>query len=192
MNKRLPIFVGIGVLVLAVLVFMFVYSPKKQAVGKVKADLATAQAKQSELEVRLAQLQAIKQGAQETKSQLDKISTEIPPTADIPGLIRLLRLAADKVPVGLTVQTNGTPSVSGTGTYSTIGVQLTVDGNFYQIENFLSELETLPRLMKVTSVNVSASTWPVLALQVSAEVYTSDISAGPGSTPGHQGGAEVP
>lgn len=190
MNRRLPIFVGAGVLVLVVVVFLFIYSPKKQAVSKARADLAAAVTQQGQLELQLSQLQALKQQAQQTRSQLDKIATEIPPTTDKPGLIRLLSLAADKAGVDLTVQSYGAPTL--TGSYSTMAVGMTVSGNFFQIGAFLNQLETLPRLMKVTSVNIASSGWPILGLTVAAEAYTTDTNAGPGSTPGHQGQVGVP
>ena len=190
MNKRLPIIVGVGMLVLAIVVFMFLYSPKKQEVSKAKEDLTAAQAQQSQLEVQLAQLQELKQQAQQTRSQLDKIATQIPPTTDKPGLIRLLSLASDKAGVDLTVQSYGTPAL--TGTYSTMTVGMSVSGNFFQIGAFLNQLETLPRLMKVTTVSVAPTAWPILGLTASAEAYTTDTNAGPGSTPGHQGEVAVP
>jgi len=192
MNRRLPLFVGIGVLVLTVLVFMFLYSPKKQAVDKARSDVAAAQAQQGQLEVHLAELLAVKQQAQETNVQLQRIATQIPPTEDMPGLIRQLKLASDKVGVDLTAQANGSPAPAVSGTYSTLSIGVTVSGNFFQIVDFLNQLETLPRLMKVNTVAVESSGWPILALSASVEAYTTDISAGPGSAPGPQGGTAMP
>lgn len=185
MNRRLPIFVGAGALALVVLSFMFLYTPKHQEVTKAKADLEAAKSEQITLETQLQQLLVLKQQAQETRAKLNKIDIEIPPTTDKPGLIRMLALASDKAGVSLTVQSYSPPAL--TGTFSTMSVGMTVDGNFFQIEAFLNQLESLPRLMKVTSVGVTGATWPILNLTLTAETYTTDTNAGPGSTVGHQG-----
>ena len=184
MSRRLPIFVGAGVLVLVLVAYMFVYSPKQKAVATAKANLASAQAQQGTSEVELAQLQVLKQQAQETRQKLDKIDIEIPPTTDKSGLIRMLALASEKAGVGLTVQSYGPPSL--TGTFSTMSVGMTASGNFFQIDAFLNQIENLPRLMKVNSISVGSTAWPILGLTVTADTYTTDTNAGPGSAVGHQ------
>src|SRR3972149_3282798 len=80
----------------------------------------------------------------------------------------------------------GAPTTSPTADFSIISMQITVDGTFFQIDQFLFRLETLPRATKVMNIDLTATAWPTLEAVVTAESYTTDVSAGPGSTPGHQ------
>ena len=118
----------------------------------------------------------------------------MPPTADLPGLFRLLQGAADRAAVDFFSFTPGTPVPNPTGSYSTIESQITVSGGYFAIDEFLFLLETLKRAAKVTTLAVTPSAaWrgrprrrrPAhLQLQITVEFYTTDSSAGPGSIPG--------
>jgi hypothetical protein len=61
-----------------------------------------------------------------------------------------------------------------------------VTGGFFAVDEFLFRLETLPRQMKVINLTVGAGPegLPQLQISMSAEAYTTDTSAGPGSIPG--------
>lgn len=172
-------------LVVALLVLFLLVMPKRSEVSAEREALTTAEQQQTQLELQLQQLTELKQQAQQTRRELDKIDTQVPKTSDQPGLIRLMQLATDKAGVDMTSQTYGTPTAA--DTYSTISVSTAITGNFFQLDQFLYQLETLPRLMKVSSITISPAEYPILSLSVAAETYTSDISSGPGGQPGHQG-----
>jgi hypothetical protein len=72
---------------------------------------------------------------------------------------------------------------------------VTVTGSYFAIEEFLYNVETLQRAGKVLSLSLAPGGGEVattetatastgeLSAQVSMEFYTTDLSAGPGSTP---------
>lgn len=189
LSRRLPLVVAAVSLVVALLVLFLFVMPKRSQVAAEREKLDSAVQRQAELELELQRLIELKQQAQETRRLLDKIDVQIPKTADQPGLIRLMQLATDKAVVDLSAQTYGAPASA--GNYSSIGVSLSVEGNFFQLDQFLYQLETLPRLMKVSSIAIAPGTYPLLSLTVTAETFTSDTSAGPGGKPGHQGESET-
>ena len=117
----------------------------------------------------------------------------MPPTADLPALFRLLQAAADRAAVDFFSFTPGTPALDPSGTFSTVGSQITVTGGYFAIDELLFLLETLPRAAKVTTVAITPSagdttgtttTTNALQLQLTVQFYTTDVSAGPGSVPG--------
>jgi Tfp pilus assembly protein PilO len=186
-SKRLPIFVGIGVAVAVLLVLLILVFPRNSAVSKAQSDLDGLKAQETQLRTQVAALETLRTKAGDTQRKLDQNQTLIPPTADKPGLIRLLQLVADKTGVDLgTIQPSGATASTG-GDYSTIPVNVIVSGTFFQIDEFLYRIERLPRAMKVTSVTIQAGSWPELTMTATLETYTTDTSAGPGSQPGHQG-----
>jgi Tfp pilus assembly protein PilO len=190
-NRRGPILVGVAsVVVVALAVFLLVL-PKSAAITKANEDLATAQQQEQSLRVELAALQEAQKDAPQTRREIAKVEAEVPPTADLPGLIRLLRDAADRAAVDLFQFSPGVPQLATSGQYSTIPTAVVVTGSYFALDEFLYRLESLPRAAKVTSVQISpgggdttSGTATELNLQLTVEFYTSDLSAGPGSVPG--------
>ena len=74
---------------------------------------------------------------------------------------------------------------------STVTNAISVTGSYFAITEFLFKIETLPRAAKVSSVTIAPApteTDPsLLSLSASVAVFTSDQSAGPGSSPGPTG-----
>lgn len=195
--RRTPIIFGVGAVVLVVLAVFFLVLPKSADISKAKEDLATAQQQESSLRVQLQALQEAQQAAPQTKREIQKVETQIPPTADLPALIRLLREAADRAAVDLFQFSPSTPVLDPSGTFSTIATSVNVTGSYFALDEFLFRLESLPRASKVTNVTLApgaastgtsstttTSTAGTLSMQLTVEFYTSDLSAGPGSAPG--------
>jgi Tfp pilus assembly protein PilO len=194
--RRTPILFGVGAVVLVVLAVFFLVLPKSADISKAKEDLATAQQQESSLRVQLQALQEAQQAAPQTKREIQNVETQIPPTADLPALIRLLREAADRAAVDLFQFSPSTPVLDPSGTFSTIATTVNVTGSYFALDEFLFRLESLPRAAKVTNVTLApgaagtgtssttTSTAGALSMQLTVEFYTSDLSAGPGSAPG--------
>jgi Tfp pilus assembly protein PilO len=196
-SRRAPILVGIGFVVLAAALFFLLVMPKSAEITKAEDDLAAAQQQESSLRVQLAALEEAQAEAPQTKREIQNVENQIPSTADLPALIRLLREAADRAAVDLFQFAPNTPVVSDTGQFSTISTSVNVTGSYFSLDDFLFRLERLPRAAKVTNVSISpgggsdtsgtsgtTGTASSLNLQLTVEFYTSDLSAGPGSVPG--------
>jgi len=194
MRNRGPLvaaIIGALVVVIAVVALLL---PRISAVGERQKDLEQAQEQEETLRAQLAQLQDARRQARLLKRQLARLETKVPPTADLPSLIRLLQGAADRAGVDFLAVSPGTPLAGTAGSVSAIPTEINVDGSFFSVEEFLFRLETLPRAVKVTQINVvpGQDGLPDLSLTMSSEVYTTDTSAGPGSAPGPtEGGAVV-
>jgi Tfp pilus assembly protein PilO len=193
-NKRAPIIAGVIAALVALLAVFLLVLPKMGEVSTTQDELQTAEDQEVTLAAQLNALQDAQAAAPETEQEIAAIDAQIPPTADLPSLFRLLQGAADRSAVDFFSFTPGTPVVNATGSYSTIASQVTVSGGYFAIDEFLFLLETLPRAAKVTTLAVTpaaASTegttttsTSALQLQITVEFYTTDLSAGPGSVPG--------
>jgi type IV pilus assembly protein PilO len=193
-NRRAPLFAGIAAVVVVLVALAALLLPKVSAVHKRQQDLDQARTQEQTLHAQLGQLQQDKQEAKAVQKQLQKLETKIPPTADLPSLIRLLQGAANAAAVDYMSTSPGAPTPPAAGGVSTIPLQITVGGSFFSVQEFLFRLEQLPRAVKVTQVAITPSgggavpagaTAPdELSLSITAQVFTTDTSAGPGSTPG--------
>jgi len=189
-NPRAPLFAAAGAAVIAILLVLLLLLPKMGQVSSANEDLAKAQAQQQTLEAQKGALEDLQAKAGENRQIIQDVQNKIPPTADEPGLIQLLNKAALNAGLDLTTLAPSPPTFDDTTGLSTIVVSMSAQGTYNEVTEFTYGIETLPRAAKITSIAlVPASTTdalgnPVLALTAQIDAYTSDTSAGPGSTPG--------
>ena len=192
-GSRAPLIVGVGALVLVGLLVFLLVLPKMGEVSDANDALAAAQAQQGTLESQLAALEQAEAAAPEAKATIQEVEQQIPPTADEPGMLLLLKNAASGSAVTLSTITPGTPTLDAATGLSAIPLAVTATGTYFQLTEFLYSVETLPRAAKVLNVTLApggdsdATTTTVtnlLQLQANVVMYTSDQSAGPGSEPG--------
>lgn len=192
---RGPLLAGIVSGVVAILALVLLVRPKMGQVGKAKEELTAAQQQQTSLEAQLASLQEAKQQAPQIQKELDNLKTQIPPTADLPEIIRLIAGAADRSAVDFFSIAPANPTTDASGGFSIISAQITMNGDFFSLEEFLYRIETLPRAAKIVSFEVGQGPGfesggsTELTVTMTAELYTTDASAGPGSVPGPSEGA---
>jgi len=198
--KRSAPFIAAAVaIVVAVLVIFLVVLPKMGEISQTQEQLQAAQDDEISLEAQLRSLQQAEAEAPDNEAAIASIQDQVPPTADLPALIRLLQGAADQAAVDFFSFTPSPPTTDPSGTYSVINSSIVVTGSYFAIDEYLFLLETLPRAAKVTTIAVtpgaaaSADGTPTstgsLQLNVTVEFYTTDTSAGPGSVPGQSTGS---
>jgi len=90
MNRRGPILVAAVGAVAAVLVSVLLILPKMHEVSDTQAQVQAATTKQTDLTNKVAELEGLAQQADKLRAELKKFDVQVPPTADLPGLIRLL------------------------------------------------------------------------------------------------------
>ena len=193
MNRRAPIIAGVISAAVALLAVLLLVLPKMSDVSAAEEELQSAEDQEVALVAQLDALQDAEAAAPKTEQEIGAIEEQVPPTANLPSLFRLLQGAADRSAVDFFSFSPGTPAPNAGGTYSGIASQVTVTGGYFAIDEFLFLLETLPRAAKVTTLAVTPSgaatggttiSTSNLQLQVTVEFYTTDVSAGPGSIPG--------
>ncbi|MEO8424523.1 MAG: hypothetical protein ABI595_11535, partial [Actinomycetota bacterium] len=104
---------------------------------------------------------------------------------------RLMQNAAVESSIDVLTVSPAGPVFDVTTGLSTVTNSITVTGSYFAITEFLFKIETLPRAAKASTVAIvpapTDSDPNLLSLSVSVDMYTSDQSAGPGSTPGPTG-----
>ena len=187
-GKRAPLFAGIGVAAVVVLVAFFLVLPKMGQVKDANAALAEAQSQQATLGAQLAALQAAQTDAPANRETIRKVQQAIPPTVDQQGFMLLMQNAAVESAVDVVTISPGNPIFDPATGLTTVTNAISATGTYFALTEFLFKIETLPRAAKATSVAISPSpsdtNASLLTLTSSVDIYTSDQSAGPGSTPG--------
>jgi len=195
MSRRAPIIAGVVAILLAALSVFLLVLPKMGEVEAAEEQLQLSEDEEISLEAQLRALQEAQAEAPQTEAEIAQIEDQVPPTADLPALFRLLQGAADQSAVDFFSFTPGVPIPDPTGSFSTIPSTISVTGSYFAIDEYLFLLETLPRAAKVIQIGVApgsgeaeatgtSTSTGALQLQLTVEFYTTDLSAGPGSIPG--------
>ncbi len=187
-SRRAPIIAAVGVVIVAILFFLILVLPKMHSVSDAQDQLDQAHQQQTTLEVRKAALEQAKLDAPKNLHVISNVHKRIPPVADEPGLIQLLNGAAVSAGIELVSLTPSNPVFDATTGLSTITVAVSATGSYFDITQFMFNIETLPRAAVVTTLTLApvdqTSAEPVLTMSATVNTFTSDSSAGPGSEPG--------
>jgi len=192
-NRRAPLFAGLAVAGVAILMVLLLVLPKMSQVSTAQNELDQAQSDQQTLESRKSALEDAKAAAPQARKTIAEVHKRIPPTADEPGLILLLQNAAISAGIDVLSLSPGTPVLDTTSGLSKITVGVSATGTYFDVTDFMYQIETLPRAAIVTNLSLapgetSQTGVPLLTLTASIQTYTSDTSAGPGSEPGPTSG----
>ena len=199
---RGALFAGLGGVALILVLVAGLILPKANAVRQRQNDLAEAKQKESQLTLQLDQLQVAQKDYKKNQQELKILEQQVPENAQLPNIITLINSAADESAVDFMSISPQQPT-AGTSV-STIPTQISVIGEYFAVDEFLFKLENMSRVAKVTTITVapnattgatagmSSSSGPMqLKVDLLAEFYTTDLSAGPGSSPGHTDAAEL-
>ena len=192
-NRRAPLFAGLAVAGVAILMVLLLVLPKMGQVSQAQDQLDQARGEQQTLESRKSALEDAKAAAPQARKTIAEVHKRIPPTADEPGLILLLQNAAINAGINLVSLSPGTPALDATSGLSKITVGVSATGTYFDVTDFMYQIETLPRAAIVTNLSLapgetSQTGVPLLTLTAAVQTYTSDTSAGPGSEPGPTSG----
>lgn len=183
-GRRAIIVAGAGAAVLALLLIFFLVLPKMSEVTEAEQQLDDTTAEQAVLQGRLTALQQARDEAPENQATIRQIEGLVPPTAELSAVILLLRNAASVAGVQVVSLTPATPTTSTTGEFSTISVSASGECSYFAMVKYLHEIETLPRAATVEAVSLTPVEGTLLTFTATITLYTSDLSAGPGSEPG--------
>lgn len=190
MGRRGPLIAGAVGVVLSLLLIFFLVLPKLNGVTEARQDLIQAQADRGTLEARLGALRDAQENAPEAQRIIAEIDIKVPPTADVSSVIRMLDIASTQSTLDLQSFTPVAPVFDADVGLSRIDIQVSVTGTYFELDEFLFLVETLPRAARLLNVTIGASAILAgeLTMQATVQVFTSDTSAGPGSQPGPTGG----
>lgn len=178
-NKRAPILAGIGVAILALLLILFLVLPKMGEVGEAQDELSTAQGEEQTLLAQRQALEVAEAEAPENEATIASVQSQIPEVADEAGLMILLQNAADQAGLSVTQFSISEPTFDPAVGFSVLTISVSAEGTYFQVADFLYNIETLPRAAKVLNSDLSPSSTtttgsPTLALGATLEAYTSD------------------
>jgi Tfp pilus assembly protein PilO len=191
-GRRAIIVAGAGAAILALILIFFLVLPKMGQVTEAEKELQDTTAEQQVLQARLNALEQARDEAPLNEATIRRIEQQVPPTADLSAVILFLRNAASVAGVQVVSLTPAPPVASTTGGFSTISVSASGECSYFAMVKYLHEIETLPRAATVEAITLTPTEASTLSFTATITLYTSDLSAGPGSEPGPTETVTVP
>ena len=204
MKKQVPIWpvIGIAILLLAGVAYMVMIRPKRSEAGRLDEQIAEMQTK-----VSAARLASRPQKADTAIKVADvfEVSKAMPDTDDMPGIILDLNSVADATGIKFVSIEPSAPTPK-TG-YSAIGINLTFEGNYFDLTDFLFRLRNLVTVrdgrlsssgrlftLDTLSMKEGKNGFPDIdaGLSLSAYVYGADAAAAASALPAPTTTPEAP
>ena len=193
-TRTLGVIAGVCILLYAGAGYFLVVSPKKGEA--IQLDEAIAAANVKLVAARAAAAAAQNDTQPIAVADIFRLATAMPSSPDMPGiLLELSRIAEE---TGIRFKSISPQSALPAGAYLSVPIDVTFDGSFYALSDFLFRLRTLVsvrrgelhaagRLFSVEAVDFSEAEagFPTLAavLKLQAYVYGTDASATPAPAP---------
>lgn len=154
-TRTKALLVVLVLVLVTVLWWVFMFSPKRDAIAAAELELDNAIMRDSTLRGRLAQLQAIKDNELSYLFAIGQMESSIPATPQADAFIEDITFLAESTGVELTTITLTPPVVDPlTGGFE-VPVSIAIDGEYFEILGFLYGIEALDRLVRVDSIGLT-------------------------------------
>ena len=175
--KQYVIFTVLGCLVVFAAGWFLLVSPKRTDAAALRTQADSQVSANAQLENQLQVLKAQAKDLPKQQAELASVAAKIPDNPALPSMIRSLTTAATSAGVELVTVTPGPPVAAGApapagvpatsgaagsaGQLTQIPLTLSIAGGYFQVEQFVSNLENLPRSMRITTLSVAPGSNPV-------------------------------
>jgi Tfp pilus assembly protein PilO len=197
---RNPILIGVGGLVVAIILWLAWISPQSSHLSTLNNQKTQLQTQEQSLNAQLASLRTEKQQIPAKCAKLTKITTQIPSVltpADLAAeqasffkQLTDIGTSANVVIPSFAFSTTSGSSGSSSSSSSTPGsvvpvpVSMTVTGNYSQMSNFVSQLDSFPRLFTIETFTLAVNPTPTAS--------TTGTGTSPTQSPLWVGGTPTP
>lgn len=165
-----------GILVAAVW-WVFFISPKNSDISEIEGQTETAQNAELGLRAQLSQLQAIADSELTFRTALGELDSAIPENPDIADFIEAVNLLALESGVELISISPAQPAAIEGAQYFEIGLNMSLEGQYFEILGFLFGLSDMERLVRVDGISLAAT-----ATEAVDEVVAEEAADGSSTT----------
>lgn len=154
--KRTSLVFGIlGFVLVTALWWLFVISPTNTRIADAQDGLESAQDNQVLLQTQLMRLKKIQENELTYRSAIGALEAAIPPTPQMPALIDVLAELAVDSGVQWESGTYGNPVEVEGEDYFAIPVNLSVNGQFFEVLGYLYGIADLERIVRIDAVSLT-------------------------------------
>lgn len=215
--RRTMIIAGVAALAVAVLWYLVLWSPRKAELDDAREQREASESERQELAARVSRLRAAQKDEPMKRAQLETLRTTIPDDPNLAAFILDTNDAAAKagiewISVSPEEPSPGAPAAgsaaaapatttAGDGAGATtaanrfpaeIGLQLQIQGGYFQILDFLNRLNEMPRLVVTDGLNISSDDKAKLQVSLKGRMFVRTVPPGFGNVPANSPVAPAP
>lgn len=154
-RSRTVIAIAVGVVV-CLLFYVFAIRPRKSQVSDIKAQVATEEARTTQLSAQLQQLQALQKDAPRLQAQIAKIREAVPPDDEVANFIFQVQEAANAAGVDfveISPELPKTPPES--APLAEVRATIGATGGYFAVQDFIRRLYDLDRAVRIDGLTLT-------------------------------------
>jgi Tfp pilus assembly protein PilO len=175
MNRTSMALSALGAVLLVVLFWLLLWSPKQEELEQAHLDIESVRSEQALTATRIRALEDVREQAPELEAELAAGEAILPRDAALPSALRQLQTAADEAGAKLVSVSPGRPTaVDEQPTLGRIPVNVELRAGYFQAVDFLRRLEDptiSPRGLTWANLDMSIDEYPTLMVNLSGQLY---------------------
>ena len=180
MNRRALIFGAIGSVLLILLWYFLLWSPRQEEISAAQERTEAAQQQARTLEREIERLQEAQRDEPLKQARRAQLQAAAPDDPALGQFILDANAAANAS--GIEFMTiSQTPPAAGTG-LSTIALNFSIAGGYFQVLDFMNRLTDMPRVVIIDSVNLSPGDPGRISATLGTRMFTTATGIDPTTT----------
>lgn len=173
--------VAVGTLLITIAWFMLIFRPASSRLSEVREEIETTRTEIAALETKLAQLQELQRNEESLRNQAARFARALPDKPALSTFIRQVHKIAGEANmdwVSVSPSAPGAPGASaggdqgGSAALRSIGVSLSANGGFFQVEEFIDRFQRLDRAVRIDTFSLGGGEGS-LSLSLTMQIYMS-------------------
>lgn len=157
MNQRTLLFGVVGLILVTLLWWLFLFSPKRSDVSDLRAEKENLEGQSSSLQAEKARLEEIEENLLTFEVNIAELERSIPTTPDLATFLEDVNLLAQQTSVDLLSIAPSLPSQTEGVPVLEIQVSMAIEGQFFEILGFIYGLSDMERLVRIDTLALSST-----------------------------------
>ena len=171
MNRRALIFGVLGSVVMVLLWYFLLWSPRQEEIQAAEARTEVAQSQASALELEIQRLQEAQRDEPLKQARRAELQAAAPDEPALGQFILDVNAAASASGIEFMTISQSPPAPSESG-LSTITLSFSIAGGYFQVLDFMNRLTDLPRLVVIDSVTLAPGELGRLTASLGTRMFT--------------------
>lgn len=149
--------------------FVLAWKPQSGRITDLEKQRSAEEIKLQTAKTTLAMLEEDKQNAAETEAELVKLKKQIPMKPKLPEIVDQLQSMANDA--GVNLVSIRPSNVAAKGQFGELQINITVEGSYTALVDFLSRIEGSQRTFKTSSIDIKVKSYPDLTMNASLSAF---------------------
>lgn len=156
MNRRIMMITGAVLVVMIGLWYVFGFRSQSNKIDSARATEESARTSNQQLELRISQLKAARKSTPKLTATLERLRRAVPEDPNLAEFLLQANGIAEESGVDWLNVAPLPPAVSETPTLpAKIGLNITIEGGYFQVLDYLNRLAELPRIVVIDSLSLT-------------------------------------